>query len=293
MGSDDDEEMVNAGQVGGGEGGKISPEAPDQTKDDASDPSQYGGDGDGSEKLQDTVDETADDLEQMEVEANDTLRHSVTILNNFDFQQITDAGGFAKQEYFFRTSTTFALAAGFQKFSQLRSEKRLGVNFRECTIGNCPMGNLTMDIWTKFFKCTEWMGRNGVIEGHRSAKTPHSRLDNSLEILSNTKYADDERWETRNYFQLRVRYFRQHGAKSNLAAKNLIIPNTNRGGARTPAGYTHEIGPLPRRIEEWHEPSSAIFNSAKKLIIDFPVYTNRRRSLLHSCLSPLGTTTVQ
>ena len=62
----DDDFMETAEQVGGGEGGDASPEAPVQSNEAASDPSLTGRDGDGVGEFQEVVDQTTGDLEQID-----------------------------------------------------------------------------------------------------------------------------------------------------------------------------------------------------------------------------------
>ena len=130
-----------------------------------------------------------------------------------------------------------------------------------------------------------WAGKTGactpskgvLLHGAERCRSVHSVDDQRFEIatikdsdntiLDNIKYDDDKQPKTRNHFQLRVRCFRHHGTKGNLATKKTaLLPNTNRGGARTPAGYMREIGPSQLTEKEQHEPSSTLFHSVMKLI---------------------------
>ena len=262
---DDDSLHEEAAQVGGDEGGNASSEVPGQQTQPVLPPS---GGGDETEEQSQQVDETTAEFQGMEVEEDAAPQHILAMLHNYKTQPIADKEGFTTREYYMRASTTFALTQAWEKFCQLTLRHESKQCFEGCTIGDIPITELTMDNWSNFFMCTVWTGDNGAADSYRSAPhTLHRGHRNGINILENIKYDDDKKSRTGKKILLRVRWFRQHGAKGNLATKNpTLLPNTNRGGARTPAGYMREIGPLPLRVEERHEPSSTLLHSAMKLI---------------------------
>ena len=236
MDADDAEE-----QVSGGQGNKHCPGAPDPPITNVSPSPSGGGNGSGAANNNDTATTTeqVDYQEKKKTEANANERRQENHAGRPEREASANQRTKRTVRIYFSTFNRYVC---MQSITETKTEQA--------------------GVFGKVFggKDGTWTGKTGacapskgmLLHGAERCRSVHSADDQRFEIatikdsdntiLDNIKYDDDKQPKTRNHFQLRVRCFRHHGAKGNVATKNpTLLPNTNRGGARTPAGYMREI----------------------------------------------------